>query len=477
MVIVLWIFVVLCLGCGLWRSSRALRLKSLEQRTETRLSGFTEVLPKFVAHFSVGEKASSPIFEALTVAGITAVDYVWSWANIDPDVIHAAAFSSHASIHNGFQFAEFIYHHYDSLSERAKDGFYNRLLGYVGEQEASHILQSQGHLVQVAQSARQPIWDFQVDHHPVNVKTVHDIGQIKLEALKHPNVIYDVPTDAHGHAVQNIQRLSDFSHNHATQSLSHAIQASDGATAFHLLVGQVPWFTVGFALQRQYVLHRKGKPLCNAFQDAATESVVVGTSVIVGAKVGGVIGATLGPIGSLLGAATGGSAGAYAGRKGCTSLADYRRKKIAEAVRVQYQDALEMYGREFEHRIPEIEDLITSPSRHASCALGQIQSEFRTRSQKLVFKIWPDFYTVLLQKTIEHGENELGKLRMQAEEVLGVTREAVATNSFASIGRIMLCAPEVAEIIGDNPSMREKLIALRQQIAANFNMSKQSSPV
>jgi hypothetical protein len=291
--------------------ARTQRLAALRQRAQQVVEPGAEVTRTLAVE--IGRLTQERVTQAELGAygAVTAAEYVWSWAAIDPAVVKAAAFSSGTAIHSGYDFAQFIHDHMDSA---LTEGFQNRLLGYVGEQQVRDLLISQGHVVHFADTANQPIWDLLVDGQHANVKTVASIASAKAEALAHPHVTYLVPEDAHGHAHENIVRLAGFKHDVAKESLKEGIASTKGETAAHGLGLHSPWITVGFAAYRNYKLVKLGKDPVVAVKHTAIESVGRGAGVLLGAKVGGLAGtAAGGPLGTLIGAVVGGLAGALGG--------------------------------------------------------------------------------------------------------------------------------------------------------------------
>lgn len=239
---------------------------------------------------SNSRNATAHVSELAAYGGLIAAEYAWSWATIDPDVIRAAAFSSTARIDNGFQLVQYLHDHYDSLGEAGKAGFTHRLVGYVGEQKAASLLLAQGHIVEVAHTANQPVWDLLVDHHATNVKTISDIASIQAEALAHGHVTYFlVPEDAHGHAIGNVQVLHGFSHAAADHAVHHAIASTHGEVASHATGMHLPWVTVAFAVQRNWLAVNQGRDVSVAVNYGIAESIGRGGGGLIGAKARGAL--------------------------------------------------------------------------------------------------------------------------------------------------------------------------------------------
>ena len=374
---------------------------------------------------------------------ITAADFIWSWAIIDPNVIKAADFGSSYEVHNGFQFAEYLHNHFDVLTTGAKDGFLNRLLGYVGERQAADILVHQGHIVELAATANQPIWDLYVDGHAVNIKTVADIASVKAEAATHPGVLYLVPEDAHGHATGNIVHLAGFNHEAAKESLHEALSSAKGETALHSLFHHLPLVTIGFSAYRNIKAVQKGRDPLVAVHHGVAETVGRGTGVLLGAKGGAVAGLLFGPVGALIGGMLGGFGGALLGG---AAAEKYKKIPLQKAV-TNFDHELNIFGKSFSLCFGEIREYLQAPLVRMRCSLRDLTGEAEKRKKTLRWKLWPDFYTVLLDEAIKSGAAHVQTEQSNVARVDRIFDEAVKTHSYTKIGLIMVNSPAIRELV------------------------------
>jgi hypothetical protein len=400
---------------------------------------------------------------------ITAADFVWSWATIDPNVIKAADFGSSYDIHNGFQFAQYLHSHFDALTTGAKDGFLNRLLGYIGERQAADILAHQGHIVELAATANQPVWDLLVDGHAVNIKTVADIASVKAEAVAHPGVLYLVPEDAHGHATGNIVHLAGFNHEAAKESLHEALSSAKGETALHSLFHHLPLVTIGFTAYRNIKAVQKGKNPLVAVHHGVAETVGRGTGVLLGAKGGAAAGFFFGPAGALIGGVLGGFGGALLGG---AAAEKYKKIPLQKAMN-NFDQELNIFGRSFRLHFDEIHQYLQAPLVRMQCSLRDLTGEAEKRKKTLRWKLWPDFYTVLLDEAIKNGLTRVQTEQNNVVRVNMILNEATKTHSYTKVGLIMVNSPAIRELVGFDPALLERIEVSRQQL---FYQRKQYNP-
>lgn len=407
-----------------------------------------------------------PASELAAYAGVTAAELVWHWATIDHRVIEAAAFSSTEPIHNGFDFAHYIHAHYDSLTEAGKQGFADRLMGYVGEQHVADLLADHSHAVTVADTSNQAVWDLLVDGHAANVKTVADIASIEADAAAHPHVIYYVPEDAHGHAAGNIVQLAGFKHDAAAEAVHDSIDSAHG------ILHHLPWVTIGFAVYRNYRAAQQGKDIGVAIHDTIAESIGRGTGVVVGAKTGAVIGTALGgPIGTFLGAIVGSITG---GLLGNAVVNVYKQRPLMHALE-RLENALERFGATYANRIEEIRALARAPLQRMEDELRRIAETVDHRKHSWRWWLWPDFYTVLLEEAMAASGRYLKRAREDAQAVESVLNDAVTTHRYAKLGALMANFPMVRERLGCDAAAleavhnaREEVLFQRKQLNPSF---------
>ncbi len=419
----------------------------------------------------VSQFAREPINQAELAAygALTASEFVWSWAKIDPSVINAAAFSSTVPIHNGYDFAQFIHSHYDTLGSVAQQGFLERLSGYVGEQQVADLLAHQGHIVQMAATATHPVWDMLVDGHPVNVKTVQDIASIKAEAIAHHGVTYVVPTDAHGHLAANMAHVAGFKHDTVHEGLKEGLASSHGEHALHGLGMHLPLVTIGFSAYRNYQAVKLGKDVAVAMKHTVVESVGRGAGGVVGAKAGALAGSMFGPLGALVGAVGGAVGGALLGG----SIAEQYKRKPLEVAFKRMETALHEYGVSFAGQIETVRGYMEAPLIRMRTSVRELENNLAGRKSRLSWWFWPDFYTVLLEETALQGQQEIVTEQQKVAQTESIFRQARSTGQFAGVGLIMVNTPAVAELIGYNKGRLEAVQEARQSV---FHERKQLDP-
>ncbi len=435
--------------------ARIQRLVALRQRAQQVLEPGTEITRSLGARLT-HERVTQA--ELGAYGAVTAAEYVWSWAAIDPAVVKAAAFSSDSAIRNGYEFAQFIHDH---TASALTEGFQNRLLGYVGEQHVADLLISQGHVVHVAESANQPIWDLLVDGQYANVKTVASIASVKAEALAHPHVTYYVPEDAHGHATDNIVRLAWFKHDVAKESLKEGMASAKGETAAHGLGLHIPWITVGLAVYRNYKLVKLGKDPVVAAKHTAIESVGRGAGVLMGAKVGGLAGtAAGGPVGTLIGAVVGGMAGALGGG----AIAEKWKLKPLRHALENLQTTLHDFGSSFAPKLDSLHEYLEIPLRRMQRSVHELQAQVDSRQRGWRWWLWPDFYTVLLEEAANQGRLHVRREQEEVSQVTAILAQARQTGRYEKVGLLMANCPIVCELVGFNQAQWKRIESARTKV-------------
>ena len=452
-----------------WPFIRMTRLSRLRERVRRKMQWSGQEAQ--ILRDQIGQFARQPINQAeLAAYGmLSASEFVWSWARIDPDVVHAAAFSASAPIHSGYDFAQYVHTHYDTLGIAAKEGFFNRLLGYVGEQQVADILAHQGHVVQVAATATQPVWDLLVDGHPVNVKTIQDIASIKAEAMTHHGVTYLVPTDAHGNLTENMAHVVGFKHDAAHAGLKEGLASAHGEHALHGLGMHLPLLTIGFSAYRNYQAVQLGKDVKVAMKHTVVESVGRGTGGVVGAKAGALAGSLFGPVGIFIGAVSGAVGGALLGG----SVAEQYKRKPLEAALLHMKTSLHEYGKTFMYKLETVRGYLEAPLIRMTPSLRDVERDLEARKSRLVWWIWPDFCTVLLEETLVEGQKQIVQEQQRVKLITNVFDQAKRTGRFEEIGLMMVNVPAVCELIGYDESRLASVEVARQSV---FHERKQLNP-
>ncbi len=400
--------------------------------------------------------------EIAAYGGITFAEFLWSWATIDPHLIDAASFSSTQPIHNGFDFVRYIHEHYDSLNEAGKQGFLNRLSGYYAEQQARDILIHAGHSVHVADTSNQPVWDFIVDHHLVNIKDVANMSSIKADALTHPGVIYIVPTDAHGQVIDNIDRLNGLNHQQIHDAIQHGLSQAHGTSALELSNLHMPIFTILFAIARNTKqVIRDDKDIDAAVTHTMKEIITKGTGVVIGGQIGGTIGTILCPgfgtlVGSVIGAIAGGIGGAFCGEK-------WKRHPLNSAI-AHMEMSLAEYGKSYSSKIRDIMAYIDKPIRDMNTSYQKLQSVYEQRASSLRYKLWPDMYTVMVERSLVNAKQQIDDLKRMMDNVKNIVINAAQKGDWKQLGLLMATEPNIRSGIGSNDALLHNINQARRRV-------------
>lgn len=452
------IAVVAILTC--WRVARAARYQSLVRLANQRLAAGRESLQqsgKLVEKLTGGEVSA---LELGAYGGLTAAEFVWTWSTIDPSLIAAADFSSVDHIHSGLDFVQYVHDNLQGLSAAAQEGFLHRLAGYYAEQQVTHALESAGHLVQIANSANQPVWDLIVDGQLVNVKDVVDIASIKADALAHKEVVFLVPHDAHGEAVGNIVRMDGFSHEAIKDSLHDGVAAAKGEAAMHGLFHHIPVFTIALsAYKNGYQVVREGKDIGAAAQHFAKESIAKGASIPLGAKVGAIIGSMFSGAGTAIGAVLGAvGAGILGGRL----AAWWKSKPLLRAID-QLEEALTNLGRSLAGKTDDIRRYALAPMDRLMQAESTLMHQFEMRSRRLRYIIWPDAYTVFLEQAIKIGRRNISDMRRRIEKITWILDAAEKNGDWKLLGLLAATEPNLRQVVDVDPGLLAAVNDARQE--------------
>ena len=398
--------------------------------------------------------------EALGVAGLTSAELLWHWSRIDPEVVAAADFSSAMSVDGGLDYARFVHRFVEGRSAESLEGFQNRLLGYVGEQRVSDLLIEQGHQVEVATTANQPIWDLIVDGEQVNVKTVMDIASIKRDALAHPNVTYLVPEDAQGEAVGNIVRLDGFSHAELKGNMLQSFEQTDASTALGDAALHLPVVPLAMSLYRNYHAVQQGRDVAVAAQHVAYDTVIRGGAGAAGALIGGKIGTIIGgPIGTVAGAAVGGIAGVLWGG----TMAEKLKRIPLENALTRLQQQLQALGSQYASRIPRIVDYVQRPLQRQQQHLQQMQ-QLAVQQHNWRTWLWPSPVAMLWQRTVQIGQQKVVAQQQQVMPVIDLLKRSQANQEYTPVAMMILNVPQLRELLGADHAALQRVLAAQQAV-------------
>lgn len=434
-------FVVLTFGVV-----RAIRIALLEKEAK-------RTLLRVECRSTDAAQERGTLAEGTVLASITCVDYMLGWASIDPAIIRAVDSASEEHIRNGWDLANYIHAHLSALSEPAKEGAINRLLGYVGEQKVAAILSEQGHLVEMADKANQPIWDLLVDGNMVNVKTVSDIASIQDIASQHPDVTFVVPEDANGEAVGNIVKLEGFGYEDTKNSLHEAVSQATGEPALNSLLYHIPWVTISATLYRRFQSIRAGQALDSALRMAGIELICNTAGVCIGGKIGAASGSLFGPLGTLIGTIAGAVLGRIVGGEIATEL---KLGKFRTCM-TEFEQALSEVGRIAAQRIDRLYSLAWQPCRRIEQGIAVLSNAVRTRKRSVKQLLWPDFLTILLRAALKQGYARRQEYEQIAWDTETKLRNLAETGQYTKLGMIVVNTPSAYEAIDCSVALRNRV--------------------
>jgi len=283
---------------------------------------------------------------------------VWlRWSSVDDHVFQAVSHMTHEHI-DGFADLLRVVDAKGYAIETA--GFFNKLLGHLGEWHVQEHLMEAGHAVAMPFASNQPAVDLLVDGHGVNVKTVADAAAAAhAHFADHPDVPIVVPVDAanippdalYFDPVHGLDAAALAEADHAVivdTALSHADMAEQAHGAIDVLQdpgphAHVPWVTFAISAFREGRLLVKGSTdLARAAKNVAVDTAAVGGGGFVGMKAGAAFGALFGPVGSVVGGIAGGIVGAIGGRAVANAIKRApleEAKKAYDAAILRYQQA------------------------------------------------------------------------------------------------------------------------------------------
>lgn len=256
--------------------------------------------------------------EVAVVEGLTFAELVHDVALIDPRVVAAADFSRTESLNDVFSFGSFAERVHD-LSEAARTGAENNLLGYIAEVFVAVRLK--GHDVEFPATPNNPGHDLLVDGQPFQVKCYADEGAA-VEALEeHFSLYTDTPVfisdvqsavEASGASwVDRVFYVDGYDHESIKTLMDESLDA--GVDLGDL---SSPLFAAVFVGCRNlYRWHRGSIPLRDLPLEVVLDSSIYGALAVAGSLAGKLIGVILfGPAGAVIFGSAGGPAALFGSR-------------------------------------------------------------------------------------------------------------------------------------------------------------------
>ena len=393
--------------------------------------------PSLSAEHSRAQALAKAAAEGAVLTGLAVpAAALWQLAQIDPNVREAVSFASACvggESLTGSDYGDFLAWVHQQGSGIDDPGLQNRLQGYIGEQEATAILQQANYDVMVAEMPNQPLWDLVIDGEQVNVKTVKDMGTVLESARANPDITYYVNEDVAGASeLANITVLEGLNREEIRARMSDSLEAgsnlTDGLVFMDAGATALPVTFVGYTLMREILNYRSGAKSGEAAAvDAVLGFAIQGPGMWMGAWLGGRAGAEVGavidgltggatsglatPAAALTGFVAGGALGSAAGKKALNEIrfGPYRRSQE------QLQAALDSYGAQCQASgaVQRVSDAIDGPSRRAHDALAALDSEAERSRHSWRWRLWPTKEQVLLMAAAEYGWHQIDGIDQQ----------------------------------------------------------------
>lgn len=386
------------------------------------------------------QQARSQALPALGVGALGAAEVLWQWASIDPQVIRAVDAAHVDSVTSGFDLAQWVHQRIDPLEGDSLAGMQNRLLGYLGEQRVSGLLAAQGHQVEMATTANQPIWDLLMDGQQVNVKTVLELDGIREVALSHPEVLYVVPEDAVGRLTDNMQRLEGFRHAEVHEAWDSTLDQVDAVGAFDLLGVHLPFMRLFRSVCQNHQAMQQGRDLDVAIRHVAYDTLVQGGLTVASATFGGKLGTALaGPLGTLAGTVLGGVAGSVVGGEWAMAL----KRRPLELALAELDRLLCELGAQHAAQMPRVLHYLQAPLQRQQETLAQLQ-----QCAHSVWTLWPSASQVWARQACRVGRQQVQQQQAQVMPLLALLQDSQTRQDHRPLALLLLNVPVLRELLG-----------------------------
>ncbi|AUX86459.1 oxidoreductase [Acinetobacter sp. ACNIH2] len=355
-------------------------------------------------------------------ASLAVGEYLWQVYTIDSNVIKAIDFSSQEELTSALDVSNYLMLNMFEKDETSFLGFRNRLIGYIGEQKVSDLLDRQSHEIVWASTSNQELWDLKIDDNLVNVKTILDIDSIKMKALAHPDVTYLVPEDTYQNiGIDNIQPLENFNYREITTQFDSTIEHANGSAAsdsfdIHLPIGA----GIAAIYERQRLLRAGGDKNSvnkNVLIDFSSKTVCSLTMAKVGTSVGLGLGSLVflpvvgGIVGAGVGALIGSKMGANFGKK--IKELEFQKEKL------RLEQMLDKFGFQYLPYIKKLKYQASVPLKKQQQSLQLIEQKYSQHlpPQKWKYYFFPDLNYIFYDELKKIAETNLDKSTAQFKNI------------------------------------------------------------
>ena len=361
-------------------------------------------------------------FSGFFPASLAVGEYLWQVYTIDSNVIKAVDFSNREDLTSALDVSNYLMLNMFEKDETSFSGFRSRLIGYIGEQKVSDLMDRQSHEIVWASTSNQEIWDLKIDDNLVNVKTILDTDSIKMTALAHPDVTYLVPEDTYRNiGIDNIQPLENFNYNEITAQFDSTIEHANGSAAsdsfdMHLPIGA----GIAAFYERQRLIKAGGDKNSvnkNVFIDFSSKTV----GSLTMAKVGTSIGLGLGSLVFMpvVGGIIGAGVGALIGSKMGASFGKKIKELELQKEMLRLEQMLDKFGLQYLPYIKKLKYQASLPlqKQQQSMLLIEQKSSQYLPSQKWKHYFFPDLNSIFYDEFKKIAKNNLDKSIAQFQNI------------------------------------------------------------
>mgnify|MGYP002712610942 CR=1 FL=1 len=252
---------------------------------------------------------------AITASGLS-LGMLWTYSQIDTQVLDAISFASAGS--------PTAFSDLQDISEQALDsaGAITRLSGYIAEQQVALNLVRRGHHVEMPDTSNQVGWDLLVDGTPIQVKCSLDANYVLQHFEKYP----DIPVITNAELAEQLGShplvMIDPNLSYTDiQNITHdSLQHLADFNSFSEL-SAIPLLAVAFAAHRHYGQWSSGRLNLQQYgQNIGTDVAIRSAGAVSGKVIGATLGSLFSPVGTIIGAGVGAYIGGLASGTGAEAI-------------------------------------------------------------------------------------------------------------------------------------------------------------
>ncbi|MER3495916.1 MAG: hypothetical protein C4320_03385 [Armatimonadota bacterium] len=130
------------------------------------------------------------------------------------------------------------------------------------------------------------------------------------------------------------------------------------------------------------------------------------------------------------------------------------------------ESRLTTFGQSFETKFRSISEYMMTPVYRAEASLKKLTDTVEERRNTWRFRLWPDFYTVLLEESIRTGQKKLAELRAQARVITRILESAEKGDprAFAKVGVMMANTAAIRDLVDYDAQLLEAVEQARAKV-------------